>query len=152
MAGTKYRRHYIPLQSNPEVFTQLIHNLGVSKSHRFVDVLSIEDPDLLVLVPRPVLALILVFPTSYVDEKQKNEEEEWFADNAGSGDREQVMWFKQSVNNACGLYGVLHAISIGDARAAICEPLLSLYLNTLLGSSRTSCPHSQISGQSIDSD
>ena len=31
------------------------------------------------------------------------------------------MWFKQTINNACGLYGVLHAVSNGDARAAISE-------------------------------
>ena len=29
------------------------------------------------------------------------------------------MWFKQSINNACGLYGALHAVSNGDAKALI---------------------------------
>lgn len=26
------------------------------------------------------------------------------------------MWYKQTINNACGLYGILHAISNGDSR------------------------------------
>ena len=87
MAAIEYRKHYIPLESNPEIFTQLIHNLGVSKSLAFVDVLSLEDPDLLAFVPRPVLALILVFPTSPVYEKQKKEEEDSFAEYTGCGEQ-----------------------------------------------------------------
>lgn len=29
---------------------------------------------------------------------------------------ERVMWFRQTINNACGLYAILHAISNGEAR------------------------------------
>lgn len=120
-----HRKHYIPLESNPELFTQLIHQLGVSPSLAFQDVLSINDPDLLAFIPRPALALILVFPTSDAYEVAKAKEEELRDEYDGVGGRiggeaeveeEPVMWFRQSINNACGLYAILHAISNGESR------------------------------------
>jgi ubiquitin carboxyl-terminal hydrolase L3 len=116
-----YRKHYIPLESNPDVFTHLIHKLGVSTSLAFQDVLSIDDLDLLAFVPRPVLALILVFPTSDTYERQKAKEEALVQAYSGSGKDENVIWFKQTINNACGLYGILHSVSNGDARQYIGE-------------------------------
>lgn len=119
-----YRKHYIPLESNPALFTQLIHQLGVFPSLAFQDVLSINDPDLLAFIPRPPLALILVFPTSDAYELAKAKEEEMRDeyDSGGGeqdgegGEEEPVMWFRQTINNACGLYAILHAISNGQAR------------------------------------
>lgn len=129
-----HRKHYFPLESNPVLFTQLIHQLGVSPSLAFEDVLSINDPDLVAFIPRPALALILVFPTSDVYEVAKAKEEEMRDEYAGlresgsggeGGDGEKgeeeepVMWFRQTINNACGLYAILHAISNGEARKYI---------------------------------
>ncbi|KAJ9666301.1 ubiquitinyl hydrolase 1 [Coniosporium apollinis] len=117
--STIYKKHFIPLESNPELFTQLIHQLGISPSLAFQDVYSIEDPDLLSFISRPVLALILVFPTSEVYERHKVQEEATARDYGGAGDDQPVMWFKQTINNACGLYGILHAVSNGDAKGHI---------------------------------
>src|SRR5436305_12599359 len=108
-----YRKHYIPLESNPYLFTKLIHTLGVSPSLEFQDVLSIDDPDLLALVPRPAFALILVFPTSEVYEEEVAKEDATRDDYSRSGEEEDVMWFKQTINNACGLYGILYAVCNG---------------------------------------
>lgn len=113
------RKHYFPLESNPDLFTQLIHRLGVSPSLVFQDVLSINDPDLLAFVARPALALVLVFPTSEVYEQQKATDEASRRQYEAYGEGEQVMFFKQTINNACGLYGILHAVSNGDARELI---------------------------------
>jgi ubiquitin carboxyl-terminal hydrolase L3 len=116
-----FRKHFIPLESNPALFTALIHRLGVSTSLAFHDVLSIDNSDLLAFVPRPALALILVFPTSTVYEEHKSEEEVSRDDYSKNGDDEHVMWYRQTINNACGLYGILHAISNGDSRHFIRE-------------------------------
>jgi ubiquitin carboxyl-terminal hydrolase L3 len=116
-----YRKHYIPLESNPELFTQLIHLLGVSSALAFHDVLSIDDPELLSLIPRPALALVLVFPTSNSYDEQIKKEEELKKEYAGSGEQEHVIWYKQTINNACGLYGILHAVCNGGARDFISE-------------------------------
>ncbi|KAF2119532.1 hypothetical protein BDV96DRAFT_567776 [Lophiotrema nucula] len=110
-----WRKHFIPLESNPEVFTELVHKLGVSETVAFHDVFSLEDPDLLAIVPRPVYALVLVFPTT---EKYLK----WVAEaDDGSAEKDAVVFFEQTINNACGLYALLHAISNGKARGLIGE-------------------------------
>ncbi|OCL13170.1 ubiquitin carboxyl-terminal hydrolase [Glonium stellatum] len=111
-----YRKHFIPLESNPELFTELIHELGVLPSLSFQDVLSLDDPELLGFVARPAFALILVFPTTNVYERQKTTEEAMQDEYQGSGNGEDVVWFKQTINNACGLYGILHAVCNGASR------------------------------------
>jgi len=111
-----YKKHFLPLESNPELFTELIHRLGFSSDFGFHDVLSIDDPELLAFIPRPALALVLVFPTTPTYEKHTKDEEDLVEDYAKSGSQEEVVWYKQTINNACGLYGILHAVSNGDAR------------------------------------
>lgn len=111
-----YRKHFIPLESNPELFTELTHQLGLSTSLAFHDVLSLEDPDLMALIPRPALGLILVFPTTSNYEAELIEKDANTAEYSKSGEGEEVVWFKQTINNACGLYGILHAVSNGPAR------------------------------------
>lgn len=113
-----YRKHYLPLESNPELFTQLINSLGVN-TLQFQDVYSIDEPDLLSMVSRPVYALVLVFPTTPAYEEQISKEEATRNEYTGSGAGEDVVWFQQTINNACGLYGILHAVSNGGARKFI---------------------------------
>ncbi|KAF5361707.1 hypothetical protein D9758_007292 [Tetrapyrgos nigripes] len=106
------RKHYIPLESNPEVFTKLIHALGVSSAFEFIDVLSLDDPDLIAMMPRPVLALILAFPAIGEDYNKKLEEQNRTREiYTGSGEGEDTVWYKQTIGNACGLYAILHSIS-----------------------------------------
>jgi ubiquitin carboxyl-terminal hydrolase L3 len=102
------RKHYLPLESNPEVFNELIRLLGVSDEIAFEDVLSLDEPS---LVPRPTLAAILVLPTSPALEEKKLAAEADRAEYTGSGSGEPVVWFKQTIHNACGLYAILHALS-----------------------------------------
>ncbi|KAG8995585.1 ubiquitinyl hydrolase 1 [Tulasnella sp. JGI-2019a] len=114
-----YRKHFIPLESNPVVFTKLIHRLGVPPSLAFTDVYSLDDPDLLAMILRPTSALILVFPTSLQYEQNKAADEMKRENYAGQGAEEDVIWFKQTINNACGLYGVLHCVSNGKTAPSI---------------------------------
>ena len=51
--GPVVRKHYIPLESDPEIFTSLIHDLGFSEAVAFEDVLTLDDPELIAFVPRP---------------------------------------------------------------------------------------------------
>lgn len=98
----------IPLESNPEIFTQFAHKLGLSQSFVFHDVYSLTNKDLLSFIPRPSPAIILLFPITPDYEKARLAEEE---KSKGSTDDENVVWFKQTVKNACGLYALLNSIS-----------------------------------------
>ncbi|KAI5805128.1 hypothetical protein EDC01DRAFT_610636 [Geopyxis carbonaria] len=115
----KGRKAFIPLECNPELMTSLVHTLGVSKKLSFVDVYSLTELDLLEFVPRPAYALLLVFPISSSYETARREEDSTIKDYNGKGEEEDPVWFKQTIRNACGMIGVLHAISNGKAKEEI---------------------------------
>lgn len=112
---------FIPLEANPELMTGLLHRLGVSPALQIHDVYSLTDPDMLAFVPRPALALLLVFPVSAAYESHRLAEDSLVAPYAGTGDQEPVLWFRQTIRNACGLMGLLHAAANGPARGFV-EP------------------------------
>ena len=113
-----YRKHYVPLESDPEIFSELIQNLGV-RGYEFQDVYSLDDPDLLSFIPRPVHALILVIPEAQIDQTKLRELEATRKVYEGKGEDEPTIWYAQTIQNACGLYAVLHAISNGVERSKI---------------------------------
>ena len=116
-----YRKHFIPLESNPDVFTELIHKLGVSESLCYQDVFSLDDPELLAFIPRPAYALVLVFPTTEAYEARCEQEEAKAGPYDGCGESEPVIWYKQTIHNACGLYALLHGMSNGAAKDYVGE-------------------------------
>ena len=103
-------------ENNPEVMTSLVHKLGLSPTLAFHDVWSIEDPEMLSFVPRPASALLLVFPVSKNYEIFRMREDAEKEVYEGCGESEPVIWYKQTIRNACGLIGILHAVSNGSAR------------------------------------
>ncbi|QGI83986.1 hypothetical protein CEK26_010705 [Fusarium fujikuroi] len=115
------RPAFIPLEANPELMTTLIHKLGVSNALAMHDVYSLTDPDLLAFIPRPALALLLVFPVSAVYESHRMAEDSLADEYKGKGDTEPVLWWPQTIRNACGLMGLLHAVCNGNARSFIEE-------------------------------
>lgn len=120
--GSACQKSFIPLESNPDVFNNLIRLLGATDNLFFQDVISLDEPSLL---PSPAVALILVFPTTdrYVKHAAAEDSELEQTYNAQS---EDVVWLKQTINNACGLYGVLHALCNGGARSMHSKPLVLL--------------------------
>lgn len=42
----------------------------------------------------------------------------------GKGAEEPVIWYKQTIRNACGLIGLLHAVSNGSSRPFIGKPAI----------------------------
>lgn len=96
--------------------SSLLHKLGLSDQIGFHDVFSIDDAELMAFVPRPVYALLLVFPVSDTYEKFRTDEDKNKDEYKGSGPEEEVVWYKQTIGNACGLIGLLHAASNGDAK------------------------------------
>lgn len=127
------KKSFIPLENNPEVFTSLVHDLGVSEELGFYDVYSVDDPDLLALVPRPALALIFITPPGMYNAVRAEDGVAYHAVRVGddivehasdltykkSGEHEPVMWFQQTIGNACGLIALLHSVANGEARGFV---------------------------------
>ncbi|CAO2654849.1 Nn.00g115820.m01.CDS01 [Neocucurbitaria sp. VM-36] len=109
------KKRFIPLENNPDVMSSLVHKLGLSQKLAFHDVFSIDEPELLAFVPRPAHALLLVFPVSETYERFRIEEDKDQPEYDGHGPEEEVIWYKQTIGNACGLIGLLHGVSNGAA-------------------------------------
>lgn len=107
-----YRKSFVPLESNPDVFNKLIHLLGTT-GLSFQDIISLDEPSLL---PHPAIALILIFPTTDLYASHVADEDLKLNEDVSDGNSEHIVWFEQTINNACGLYGILHALCNGRAR------------------------------------
>lgn len=84
------------------------------------------DPDLLAMVPQPVAAVLLLFPITESMERLRQEEN----NAANSGDTSSdILWFKQTIGNACGTIGLLHALANSSASSSIIpnSPLDTLF-------------------------
>jgi ubiquitin carboxyl-terminal hydrolase L3 len=95
--------------------TRLAHKLGLSPDLVFQDVYSLTEPELLALIPRPCHAVLFLWPGSEISEKAFAEDEAAMAAYEGSGPDEPIMWFPQTIGHACGLIGLLHCVSNGEA-------------------------------------
>lgn len=133
--ASSYRKHFIPLESDPDVFNKLMHLLGVPSSLRFEDVLSLDGPHALA---GPALALVLVLPTTDGYERRKAVEDAH--DEDGKGCEHHVVWYPQTINNACGLYAMLHALSNGAARDVLLGGGMYKCLFSCSDSHRQTCP------------
>jgi len=100
------RKHWLPLESNPDLMNEYIWRLGVSPHFQFHEILS---PELLDMVPQPVYAVLCLFPISEASEKHKGEEAAAVEKN-GQVCSSNVYFTKQTIGNACGTVGLVHAI------------------------------------------
>ncbi|XP_070607450.1 ubiquitin carboxyl-terminal hydrolase isozyme L3 isoform X2 [Erythrolamprus reginae] len=91
------------------VTNQFLRQLGIYPSWQFVDVYG-SDPELLGLVPRPVCALMLLFPVTQKYETFRMKEEETIKAQ-GQEVKPGVYFMKQTISNACGTIGLIHAIA-----------------------------------------
>ncbi|KAI1750008.1 putative ubiquitin carboxyl-terminal hydrolase [Xylaria castorea] len=124
---------FIPLEANPELMTSLLRKLGLSSALQVHDVYSITEPELLAFIPRPALALLLVFPVSAAYESSRLSEDAGVDEYTGKGEDEPVVWWKQTIRNACGLMGLLHAVANGPAKGFIEQdtPLATLLAQSI---------------------
>lgn len=102
-------QRWVPLESNPEVLTRYIHELGVAPTAEFVDVLGLDD-DLLALVPTPVHALLLLYPITDASEDARVAEDAALAASAADPAAKDVFWTVQKIENACGTIGCVHCV------------------------------------------
>ncbi|XP_041055923.1 ubiquitin carboxyl-terminal hydrolase isozyme L3 isoform X2 [Carcharodon carcharias] len=86
-----------------------MQQLGLLPSWQFGDVFGM-DPELLSLVPRPVCSILLLFPVTEKYEAFKQEEEAKIKAEGQKVDP-QVYFMKQTISNACGTIGLIHALA-----------------------------------------
>ncbi|RWS16222.1 ubiquitin carboxyl-terminal hydrolase isozyme L3-like isoform X2 [Dinothrombium tinctorium] len=99
---------WLPLESNPDVMNNFLKNMGVKSEWTFVDVLGF-DSEMLALIPRPAIALLLLFPCTFeMDAKSKGDQSS--ATQTGAGGK-QPYFIVQTIRNACGTMALIHAIA-----------------------------------------
>ncbi|KAI5459707.1 ubiquitin carboxyl-terminal hydrolase [Mariannaea sp. PMI_226] len=127
MAGTdpqapsNPRRVFTMLENNPEVMNELGAKMGLSPDLEFYDVFSLDDPDLLAMVPSPVHALLVIIPMTPAwgaDVRAEDNKMEWYQE---AGPEEPVLWFKQTITHGCGLIGFIHCALNGVPSESIVQ-------------------------------
>ncbi len=87
-----------------------IQKMGVDTSKiQFCEVLSLEDWAL-DMVPKPVQSVIMLYPIKDASEAYAKAQQEKI-DAEGQVVSENVKYTKQTIGNACGTIGILHALS-----------------------------------------
>ncbi|MED6185734.1 Ubiquitin carboxyl-terminal hydrolase 3 [Stylosanthes scabra] len=98
-------KKWLPLEANPDVINQFLWGLGLPPEEaESSDVYGLDD-DLLQMVPTPVLAVLFLYPLT-----SKTEEERLQQENDKKEHSNKVYFMKQTVGNACGTVGLLHAL------------------------------------------
>lgn len=123
----------IPLESNPDVINKFMANLGVPAHWQVTDVYGLDE-DSLAIIPQPVLALILLFPTPDMDEDHLAKEK---LVSAGQVDEitPKVYYMKQYLNNACGTVALIHSIANNLDNINLQEGCLKQFLDKTSNSS-----------------
>ncbi|KAK4205366.1 hypothetical protein QBC40DRAFT_336364 [Triangularia verruculosa] len=121
------KKRFIMLENNPEVFTTLAHKLGLPPTLTFHDIYSLDPPDLS-HIPRPCLGLVVIIPlTPAWDADRKAEDArlgdptKYYHGNPSSPDNNTnpIIWFEQTIGDACGSYALLHCAVNGPASELI---------------------------------
>mmetsp|Transcript_15771 Transcript_15771/g.48091 ORF Transcript_15771/g.48091 Transcript_15771/m.48091 type:complete len:171 (-) Transcript_15771:1713-2225(-) len=102
-------KRWFPLESNPEVMTTYSRRLGLSEAWSWHDVLSVDDWAL-EMVPGPVKAVVMLFPIKEATETHRREEKERIEAAGGQEVAPALYYMKQTVGNACGTVGIMHAL------------------------------------------
>ncbi|KAL9708997.1 ubiquitinyl hydrolase 1 [Leucoagaricus gongylophorus] len=82
----------------------------ITSQDQFVDIYGL-DPDLLNIIPKPIKAVILLFPSNSLIKTKQEEFDEEIAEEGQHPIDQTVIYVKQYVENACGTIALIHAIA-----------------------------------------
>ncbi|GAA5868783.1 hypothetical protein JCM3774_003892 [Rhodotorula dairenensis] len=115
MAATDDPR-WLPLESNPDSFNRWSASLGLDTSppngYRFADIWGL-DPELLQFVKKPVKAVLMLFPVTPEYEQMRKQQDQDVLEHGVQGVQD-VIYFKQTIANACGTFALLHTLANTD--------------------------------------
>ena len=97
-----------PLTSEPEILSEYTEKLGLDlKTANFFDIYGF-DPESFSFTPKPVYAVIFLYPIGEKDGPLESRHKQTLPDNQIPSPRP---WFSlQTVHNACGTMAILHAV------------------------------------------
>ncbi|KAI6707401.1 hypothetical protein NL676_010363 [Syzygium grande] len=98
-------KRWLPLEANPDIMNQFLWGLGLPEDEvECFDVFGL-DGELLEMVPKPVLAVLFLYPITSQSEEERTQQESLTKESSS-----KVYFMKQTVGNACGTVGLLHAV------------------------------------------
>ncbi|KAH7107835.1 cysteine proteinase [Auriculariales sp. MPI-PUGE-AT-0066] len=102
---------WVPLESDPQVLTDWAKKAGLAtRQYAFSDIFGLDE-GLLAMVPRPVQAVLLVFPITDALETARKEVDARISVEGGQPAVDPtIIFIKQTIGNACGTIALLHAI------------------------------------------
>ncbi|PWZ45899.1 Ubiquitin carboxyl-terminal hydrolase 3 [Zea mays] len=109
-------KRWLPLEANPDVMNQFMWGLGVPEDVGFCDVYGLDD-ELLAMVPQPVLAVLLLYP----QDRSKESQASATSSVETKEPSKNVYFTKQTVGNACGTVGIIHALGNATSRIKLGE-------------------------------
>jgi ubiquitin carboxyl-terminal hydrolase L3 len=139
----------LPLESNPEVMNAYARKLGLPDTYEYVDLLSTEDWGL-AMVPRPVHAVLMLFPIKEASEKHRAEEAARIA-KEGQVVHPQTYFCAQTIDNACGTIGILHSVANACSATGGPIPLApTSWFSTFLSSTMGATPSARAAALEAD--
>jgi len=100
------------LESNPDVINEYLRKLGIGQKWNCVDVYGFDE-EILGMVPKPAVAMMLLFPITANYEAHSKDEATKSGSQATPTD---VYFIKQTIGNACGTIAVIHALANNEKR------------------------------------
>ncbi|CEP14367.1 hypothetical protein [Parasitella parasitica] len=129
---------WLPLEANPDVWNKILHNNGVNPNWKFTDIYGF-DSETLAMIPRPVAAIIFLFPiTDAYEEFRKREETHLKAHEQDISAK--LIYYKQTISNACGMMALLHSIANNDHLVVGAKHVGSGVFQTILQETRNMSP------------
>jgi len=105
------------LESNPEAMTKYLRAIGVGAPVNCCDVYGFDD-ELLAFLPRPVYAILFVFPDyRKFDQLYRHVYEDMI--KQGATVQPGMFFMKQHIDNACGTFALIHALANNRHQIAI---------------------------------
>jgi ubiquitin carboxyl-terminal hydrolase L3 len=104
------RVKWLPLESNPEVINKYVQNIGINTDlFEFTDIYGL-DSELLAMVPKPCIAVLLLFPVTKLYQEYRDKQIEILKKNSQTVNP-NVYFTRQTVSNACGTVALIHALA-----------------------------------------
>ncbi|XP_067916229.1 ubiquitin carboxyl-terminal hydrolase isozyme L1 [Heterodontus francisci] len=114
------------MEINPEMLNKCLSRLGVASSWKFVDVLGLENESLS-MVPKPVCALMLLFPLSQQHESHRERQK---SELSAKDIDPRIYFLRQTISNSCGTVGLINTVANNQDKLDFVEgSVLKKFLN-----------------------